>query len=1252
MTPPSAKLEPPATGPDATSQQRLAAALQQRILVLDGAMGTMIQAHSLEEEDFRGQRFADHPSSLKGNNDLLNLTQPQLISDIHRQYLEAGADIICTNTFNSNAISQSDYQLQQLTAEINLAGVRLAREVADELTAADPSRPRFVAGALGPTNRTASLSPDVGDPGARNTDFDSLVEVYIEATRALVDGGADLLLLETIFDTLNAKAAIYAIQEYGAQTDTHTPLILSGTITDASGRTLSGQTLEAFWHSVAHAEPLAIGLNCSLGGRQLRPHVEELAGLADVPVCIYPNAGLPNAFGGYDEKPEETADIIGEFAANGWVNLVGGCCGTTPEHIRAVAAAVARHPPRTIPQPDRRLHLSGLEALNIGEDSLFVNIGERTNVTGSAHFKRLILAGDYLSALEVARQQVDNGAQIIDINMDEGLLDSTAAMERFLRLLAGEPDISRVPLMLDSSRWEVLERGLRWAQGKCVVNSISLKEGEEAFIRQARVCRRFGAAVVVMAFDEQGQADTLQRRLKICQRSYRILTEQLGFVPEDIIFDPNIFAVATGIEEHNPYATDFIAACQQIKQQLPGASTSGGVSNVSFSFRGNEAVRQAIHTVFLYHAIRSGLDMGIVNAGQLGIYEELPTELRERAEDVVLNRRPDATERLLEIAEQYSGTAASTADKGDVLAWREHPIEERLQHALVRGLDQWIEEDTATALKELGKPIAVIEGPLMDGMNVVGELFGEGKMFLPQVVKSARVMKRAVGWLTPYLEQEKNATAGGAKGVIVMATVKGDVHDIGKNIVGVVLECNNFKVVDLGVMVPSDKILATARELKADLIGLSGLITPSLDEMVHVAKELTRGKFTTPLMIGGATTSKAHTALRIAPQYEGGPTVYVTDASRSVNVATRLLSPRQREDFLAKLDEDYAKVRARRGTAGPQKTLLTLEQARRRAFRCDWEQYQPVKPATLGEVTLDNYPLTALMETIDWSPFFMAWELRGKYPKILDDPVVGTEARKLHRDAQRMLRGLLAEKKLTAKAVFGLWPAARRGSDDIVIYTDETRRHERAVLHHLRRQTPTDGDRPQYCLADFIAPEDSQQPDYIGGFVVCAGFGAEQLAADFEAAGDDYSAIMIKALADRLAESFAEHLHLRVRREFWGYAADEQLDNDALIAEQYRGIRPAPGYPACPDHSEKLTLFELLDAERKIGVRMTESFAMTPAAAVSGWYFSHPKSRYSGVGKIGLDQTRDLAQRKDIPLATAETRLQPWLNYRAENDDD
>jgi 5-methyltetrahydrofolate--homocysteine methyltransferase len=1221
--------------------------LKQRIVFLDGAVGTMIQAHHLDEAGYRGTRFRDWKRDLRGNNDLLTLTRPDIIEGIHRAYLEAGADIVETNTFNSSAPSQGDYGLEGLVRELNLEAARIARRVADDVSA-QTGAVRFVAGALGPTNRTASLSPDVNDPAFRNITFDQLVATYTEAARALLEGGADLLLVETIFDTLNAKAALFAaslaIDEVGADI----PLIVSGTITDASGRTLSGQTTEAFWNSVRHARPAAVGLNCALGARQLRPYVEELARIADVPVCAYPNAGLPNAFGEYEETPQETATILREFAASGFLNIVGGCCGTTPEHIRLLRAAISPFAPRALPAIEVQTRLSGLEPLNIGPGSLFVNVGERTNVTGSAKFRKLIEADDYPAALDIARQQVANGAQMIDVNMDEGMLDSEAAMTRFLRLVAAEPDIARVPVMIDSSKWSVLEAGLKCVQGKGVVNSISLKEGEEIFVGHARTVRRYGAAVVVMAFDERGQADSVERKVAICERAYKILTQQVGFPAEDIIFDPNIFAVATGIEEHNRYALDFIEATRAIKERLPGVRVSGGLSNVSFAFRGNDPVREAMHSVFLYHAIRNGMDMGIVNAGQLAIYEEIPAELRERVEDVILNRRADATERLLEIAGRFKGDGSTR--RADDLEWRSWPVNRRLEHALVKGIDEFVIEDTEEARLQVDAPLKVIEGPLMDGMNVVGDLFGSGKMFLPQVVKSARVMKKAVAHLVPFIEEEKS---GGSRsnGKIVMATVKGDVHDIGKNIVGVVLQCNNFEVIDLGVMVPCEKILETARREGADLIGLSGLITPSLDEMVHVAHEMQRLDFQVPLLIGGATTSPAHTSVKIDPQYEGA-VVYVKDASRSVGVCQSLVGASTRADFIARAKDEHAQRREQHRGKKVKAPQLTLGQARANRYKIDWATYQPPRPAFLGVRAFDDYPLEELVRYIDWMPFFNAWEFAGKFPDILTDPVVGEATCNLYADARRMLKTLIAERWVRARGVIGIFPANSVDEDDIEVYADESRTRVIARLHHLRQQKGKPAGQSHDCLADFIAPKSSGVPDYVGGFAVTAGLGLDEHVTRFQAAHDDYSGIIVKALTDRLAEAFAERLHERVRREFWGYARGEKLSNDELIREAYKGIRPAPGYPACPDHTEKATLWRLLDIERNAGIRLTESFAMYPAAAVSGCYFSHPEARYFAVGKIDLDQVQNYASRKGIPLEEAQRWLAPNLGYETDSDAD
>ena len=1221
--------------------QALHEALDQRILVLDGAMGTMIQRHGLTEAQYRGERFRDFARDLKGNNDLLSITRPEVIREIHSQYLEAGADILETNTFNSTAISQADYHLESLVEELNLAGARLAREVADSHSARTPGKPRWVAGVLGPMNRTLSLSPDVNDPGYRAVTFDQVKDSYKAAARALVEGGVDILMVETIFDTLNAKAALFAIDQLFEETGIRLPIMISGTITDASGRTLSGQTAEAFWNSMRHARPLSIGLNCALGARQLRPHVEELSRIADVYVSAHPNAGLPNAMAEYDELPEETAAHIREWAESGWLNITGGCCGTTPDHIKAIASLVSDCKPRIRPKIEPRLRLSGLEPLNIGEDSLFVNVGERTNVTGSKAFARLILAGDYDEALAVARQQVENGAQVIDINMDEAMLDSAAAMTRFLQLVAAEPDISRVPIMIDSSKWTVIEAGLKCVQGKAIVNSISMKAGEEEFLQQARLARRYGAAVVVMAFDEKGQADTLARKTSICERCYRILAEKVGFPAEDIIFDANIFAIATGIEEHNTYGHDFIEAVAWIHRHLPHAKTSGGVSNLSFSFRGNEPVREAMHTAFLYHATKAGLTMGIVNAGQLGVYEEIPKELLERVEDVILNRRPDATERLVEFAESFKGRKKDAAEE---LEWRKGTPQERLVHALVRGITQHIVEDTEEARLQFERPLQVIEGPLMDGMNVVGDLFGSGKMFLPQVVKSARVMKQAVAHLIPFIEEEKRrlGTAPKPKGKVVMATVKGDVHDIGKNIVGVVLQCNNFDVVDLGVMVSCETILETARKENADMVGLSGLITPSLEEMAHVAREMKRLGFTIPLLIGGATTSRTHTAVKIEPNYPG-PTVWVPDASRAVGVASSLSSPEQRDAYMVQVRADFAKVREAHAKKTGQKSI-PLEAARANAVKIDWSTHRPVKPRQLGLMALRNYPLEKIAERIDWGPFFQAWDLAGRYPDILTDSVVGEAARNVHAEGKAMLDRIVKGRWLTANGVFGLWPANSVG-DDIEIYADDKRDHVLMTWHNLRQQNEKPPGNPNQCLADFVADKDSGIPDYIGAFAVATGAGIEERLREFAAKNDDYSAIMLKALADRLAEAFAEHLHHRVRTEYWGYAADEKLTNEQLVAEKYQGIRPAPGYPACPDHTEKADLFGLLEADRNAGMTLTESFAMLPTAAVSGFYLSHPESRYFAVGKVERDQVADYAHRKGMDLAQAERWLAPILNY-------
>ncbi|MGC3982358.1 MAG: methionine synthase [Steroidobacteraceae bacterium] len=1221
--------------------------LEQRILTLDGAFGTMVQRYKLDEAGYRGERFKDYAHDLKGNNDALVLSRADIVSEIHRQYLEAGADILETNSFGANCIAQADYHMESLAYEMNVAAAKLARDEADVFEARD-GRVRLVAGALGPTNRTASLSPDVNDPGYRAVTFDQLVEAYSEAARGLIAGGADIMLVETIFDTLNAKAALFAVRNVLDELKLDLPIMISGTITDASGRTLSGQTAEAFWNSVRHAKPITIGFNCALGAKQLRPYIEELAQIAETYICAYPNAGLPNAFGEYDEHACETADYIKEFAQSGFVNIVGGCCGTTPDHIHHMHEVVASIAPRKLPQVEVKSRLSGLEAFNIAADSLFVNVGERTNVTGSAKFRKLIEADNYNEALDIAKQQVANGAQIIDVNMDEGMLDSKAAMVKFLNLVAAEPDIARVPVMIDSSKWEVIEAGLKCIQGKGIVNSISMKEGIEPFLAYARKIRQYGAAVIVMAFDEKGQADTVQRKVEICKRSYQLLTEEVGFPPEDIIFDPNVFAVATGIEEHNRYALDFIEACRLIREACPHAGISGGISNVSFSFRGNEPVREAMHSVFLYYAIKNGLTMGIVNAGQLAIYEDIAPELKERVEDVILNRRDDATERLLEIAGQFKGEAAMK--KAEDLAWREWPVTKRLEHALVKGIDQYVIEDTEAARLEADRPLSVIEGPLMDGMNVVGDLFGAGKMFLPQVVKSARVMKKAVAHLIPFIE----ATLGEggkrqADAKIVLATVKGDVHDIGKNIVGVVLQCNNFEVVDLGVMVSCDRILETARKEKADIIGLSGLITPSLDEMVHVAKEMQRQGFEQPLLIGGATTSPAHTSIKIDPGYKGS-VVYVKDASRSVGVCRNLITPNLRADFHAKTKEDHARRREQHAGKKSKAPQFTIEQVRANDFKTDWTQYAPPVPRHLGIKVYEDYPLQDLVNYIDWMPFFNAWEFAGKFPAILTDPVVGVEASKLYQDAQAMLAKILREHWLHARAVVGLFPANRVG-DDVEVYTDESRSQVLTTLHFLRQQRNKPEGQAHSCLADFVAPKDSGVPDYVGAFAVSAGFGIDEHVKRFEAAHDDYSSILLKAIADRFAEAFAERLHEKIRREGWGYAPDERKSNDELINEDYRGIRPAPGYPACPDHTEKATLWSLLDVEKNTGITITESFAMLPTAAVSGWYFSHPGSHYFPLGQIDRDQVVDYAKRKGMSFAEAARWLAPNLGFDPDAQD-
>ncbi|HDS6887326.1 TPA: methionine synthase [Morganella morganii subsp. morganii] len=1215
--------------------------LNQRILILDGAMGTMIQRYALNEKEYRGERFADWPVDLKGNNDLLSITQPDIIREIHHAYLEAGADIIETNSFNSTVISMADYQMESLSDEINEAAAKLARECADEWTRKTPEKPRYVAGILGPTNRTASISPDVNDPAYRNVSYDALVEAYRSSVRALVRGGADIIMIETIFDTLNAKAAIYAVETEFEALGIKLPVMLSGTITDASGRTLTGQTTEAFYNSMRHIRPISFGLNCALGPAELRQYVAELSRIADCYVSTHPNAGLPNAFGGYDLDAANMAGYISEWAQSGLLNIVGGCCGTTPDHIRAIAQAVADIPPRVIPDRPVACRLAGLEPLTIDENSLFVNVGERTNITGSARFKRLIKEGNYQEALDIARNQVENGAQIIDINMDEGMLDSQAAMVRFLNMISGEPDIARVPIMIDSSKWEVIEAGLKCIQGKGIVNSISLKEGEAAFIDHAKKVLRYGAAVIVMAFDETGQADTRQRKTEICQRAYRILTEQVGFPPEDIIFDPNIFAVATGIPEHNNYAVDFIEACKDIKATLPHALISGGVSNVSFSFRGNDPVREAIHAVFLYYAIRNGMDMGIVNAGQLAIYDDLPAALRDAVEDVILNRREDATDRLLALAEEYRGSKGEN-DQPQLAEWRGWDVEKRLEYALVKGITEFIVEDTEAARLRADSPIEVIEGPLMNGMNVVGDLFSEGKMFLPQVVKSARVMKQAVAYLEPYIQAAK--TSGSSAGKVLLATVKGDVHDIGKNIVGVVLQCNNYEIIDLGVMVPCETILRTAIEEKVDIIGLSGLITPSLDEMVHVAKEMERQGFSLPLLIGGATTSKAHTAVKIEPNYSG-PVTYVQNASRTVGVVAALLSDKQRDEFVARTRKEYEVVRDQYARRQPRSAPVTLAQARANAFAADWDNYTPPHPAFTGVKTV-TAPISVLRRYIDWTPFFMTWSLAGKYPRILEDDVVGEEARRLFKEANAMLDELDRTGALTPRGVAGIFPANRIG-DDIAVYRDESREEVLLYSCHLRQQTQKKDDFPNACLADFVAPPGIL--DYLGAFAVTGGLEEDTLAAQFDAAHDDYNKIMVKALADRLAEGFAEYLHEQVRKTIWGYSPDENLDNDSLIRENYQGIRPAPGYPACPEHTEKSKIWELLDVERHTGMRLTESYAMWPGASVSGWYFSHPQSRYFAVAQIQRDQIEDYAARKGMPVKELERWLAPNLGYDPED---
>ncbi|WP_168542286.1 methionine synthase [Acinetobacter sp. A2] len=1219
----------------------LKALLAQRILIIDGAMGTMIQRHQLEEADYRGERFADWAHDLKGNNDLLVLTQPQIIQGIHEAYLDAGADIIETNSFNGTRVSMSDYHMEDLVPEINREAARLAKAACEKYST--PDKPRFVAGVLGPTSRTCSISPNVNDPAFRNITFDALKENYIEAAHALIEGGADILLIETVFDTLNCKAAIFAVKEVFKQLGRELPLMISGTITDASGRTLTGQTAEAFWNSVRHGDLLSIGFNCALGADAMRPHVKTVSDVADVFVSAHPNAGLPNAFGGYDETPEQTAAFLKEFAESGLINITGGCCGTTPDHIRAIYNAVKDIPPRKIPEIKPACRLSGLEPFNIYDDSLFVNVGERTNVTGSKKFLRLIREENFAEALDVARQQVESGAQIIDINMDEGMLDSEGAMVHFLNLVASEPDISRVPIMIDSSKWEIIEAGLKCVQGKAVVNSISLKEGYDEFVEKARLCRQYGAAVIVMAFDEVGQADTAARKREICKRSYDVLVNDVGFPAEDIIFDPNVFAVATGIEEHNNYAVDFIEATGWIKQNLPHAMISGGVSNVSFSFRGNEPVREAIHAVFLYHAIQQGMTMGIVNAGQLAIYDDIPKELKEAVEAVILNLNQgetgqDATEKLLEVAEKYRGQAGAQKAEEN-LEWRNESVEKRLEYALVKGITTFINEDTEEARLKAKRPLDVIEGPLMDGMNVVGDLFGAGKMFLPQVVKSARVMKQAVAWLNPYIEAEK--TEGQSKGKVLMATVKGDVHDIGKNIVGVVLGCNGYDIVDLGVMVPAEKILQTAIDEKVDIIGLSGLITPSLDEMVFVAKEMQRKGFNIPLLIGGATTSKAHTAVKIDPQFSNDAVIYVADASRAVGVATTLLSPEMKPAFVAEHRAEYSKIRERIANKQPKAAKLSYAEAIDNGLKIDWANYTPAVPNFIGTQVLTNYPLETLLPYFDWTPFFISWSLAGKFPKILEDEVVGEAATDLYNQAQAMLKDIIANNRFDARAVFGIYPANRSAADSVQVY-DAARDQVTHTFHHIRQQSDKVTGKPNLSLADFVATADQAQ-DYLGGFTVSI-FGAEEMANEFKAKGDDYSAILVQSLGDRFAEAFAEHLHERIRKEFWGYQPTEQLSNEELIKEKYVGIRPAPGYPACPEHSEKATLFNWLGSTEKIGTQLTSSFAMWPPSSVSGFYYANPASEYFNAGKISLDQLEDYAQRKGWSLDEAKRWLAPNLD--------
>ncbi|MDG2141578.1 MAG: methionine synthase [Gammaproteobacteria bacterium] len=1223
------------------SSQLLSQALQERILILDGAMGTMIQAKGLTDTEFRGSKFLDHPQDLSGNNDLLTLTQPGIIAEIHQAYLNAGADIIETNTFNSTKSSQSDYQLEGITYELNFEAAKIASEACRDATLQTPDQPRFAAGVLGPTSKTASISPDVNDPGFRNTSFDDLVLDYEISVTGLIEGGVDIIMIETAFDTLNAKAAIFAAQNVFDRLDKHLPIMVSGTITDASGRTLSGQTVAAFCNSIAHANPLSIGFNCALGAEQLRPHLEEVSSLASCYVSTHPNAGLPNEFGEYDQSPEEMAEIIREFAQQGFINIVGGCCGTTPDHIETIVRTIQNCSPRKIPLLNDATKLSGLEPLNIDDSTLFINIGERTNVTGSAKFARLIREENFDEALEVARQQVEAGAQIIDINMDEGMLDSEGAMEKYLKLIASEPDISRVPLMIDSSKWEIIETGLKCVQGKAIVNSISLKEGEEEFLDRAKLCQRYGASVIVMAFDEKGQADSLQRKIEICERSYHLLIGELNFPPTDIIFDPNIFAIATGIDEHNNYAVDFIECCRYITENLQGAKISGGVSNVSFSFRGNNAVREAIHSVFLFHAIHAGMSMGIVNAGQLTVYDDIPPTLKDAVEDAVLNRHSNATEKLMEVAQSFGAEVSQKPTEN--LVWRELPVKERLSYSLVKGITKFIEEDTEEARMLVEKPIEVIEGSLMDGMNEVGDLFGAGKMFLPQVVKSARVMKQAVAYLLPFIESQKDGGQIKTKGKILLATVKGDVHDIGKNIVGVVLGCNNYEIIDLGVMVSCEKILEIAKKENVDIVGLSGLITPSLDEMVHVAKELQRQDFSIPLLIGGATTSKAHTAVKIEQNYNNDATIYVPDASKSVSVVSKLLNQNSKTEYCTGIRSEYEVIRKRTDKRNSNRILVDYEKANVNSLKIDWDSHTPYQPTFLGTKVFENYPLERLIPYIDWTPFFITWQLSGKYPAILKDQIVGKAATDLFNDAQKLLSQLIDNNLIEAKAVIGFWPAQRCGENDIDILNPNGSEDTETKFFFLRQQTDRLGALPNLCLADFISPAKESTTDFMGGFVVTTGKGVDKLSKKYEQEHNDYQSLLVKALADRLAEAFAEHMHERVRKEFWGYNKNENFANADLISESYQGIRPAPGYPACPDHSEKVTLFKLLKAEKNIGVSLTESYAMSPAATVSGLYFSHPESHYFSVGKISQEQIADLARRKKADQAQIKKLLTPNL---------